>query len=222
MSKPADRDSPSWLADWRRAWSRRRRPASRSYRYLARMIELEYGRHDPGVALALGSTEDDAASAAALLMLAYSLNAELGSRVLVIDARFKAIAQGVTGRLGLEDRPGLTDLMGQDEMGIEDFVCPTAVAGVDVVPAGNAPAVTLAAWDRMRFAAVLGQAKSGHDIVLMQIGPVLADTRNLLVATQADAVLLFALQNETLVKSLVDSQKLLRTNGMSDVRIVVS
>ena len=197
-------------------------PASRAYRYLSRLIEREFARDGSGVCLAFSSAENDKASADAILMLAYCLRSELDSRVLIIDARLKDQAAGVTGRLGLLEAPGFAEVIQEGFAGNETLVVPTRVANVDVLPAGDPRGTGTVAVDRERLGRLLEATKDGYDHVLVQIGSVLRDTRNVVTAAQCDAVFLLAEENRTFMKSLDDCRQRLFDNGIADVRVIVT
>jgi Mrp family chromosome partitioning ATPase len=69
---------------------------------------------------------------------------------------------------------------------------------------------------------LLEQARAGYNYVLLQLGSVTADTRNLVSATHADAMLLLAHENKTLMRELLAAEQLLRGNGVDDVRVIVA
>jgi hypothetical protein len=58
--------------------------------------------------------------------------------------------------------------------------------------------------------------------VLVQVGSVLRDTRNLVTAAGTDAIFVFVAENRTFMKTLDDCRKLLLANGVSDVRVVIT
>jgi Mrp family chromosome partitioning ATPase len=70
---------------------------------------------------------------------------------------------------------------------------------------------------QQHLAALLEWARSGYGHVLLQVGSVLDDTRNLVTATQADAVLLLAREHRTTLSALQESSDVLRENGARSV-----
>jgi hypothetical protein len=112
-------------------------PASRAYRFMSRLIDREFPRGERGVCLAFSSPDSDKVTADAVLMLAYCLRGELDSRVLIVDARLKDQAAGVTGRLGLEQCQGFAEVLREGYAGREGLVLATQVENVDVLPAGD-------------------------------------------------------------------------------------
>lgn len=196
-----------------------RDPASRTYRYMSRLIERDFERSH-GVCLAFYSLESERLCADALLMLAHSLRSELGSRVLIVDARVKDTTGGLTERLGFDGQAGYSDVMRD---GLDHRELPTqstVIDGVDVLPIGTSTGIS-ASTDRTQLRRLLDAARSKYGHVLLQIGDVLDDTRYLVSAAQADGVFILATENQTRMRALDESRRLLRTNGVQEIRVVV-
>jgi cellulose biosynthesis protein BcsQ len=211
----------SWLARWR-GGTGSREPASRTFRYMSRLIERDFARDDGGPCLAFSSPDDDRITANALLMLAYCLVGEIGGRVLVVDARLNPRPGGITARLGLQSVAGFAEALGDRPAEGLQRVRPTAVEGVDVLPSGVSTMRGALPVDRTRLKELFASAKAAYDRVLVQVGSVQRDTRNLLTAAEADAVFLIADENRTLMSTLDDCRRLLLSNGIDDVRVVLS
>ena len=197
-----------------------REPASRTYRYMSRLIEKEFDHRRGGVCLAFFSLDGDKLTSDALLMLAYCLRSELGSKVLIVDARVKDAAAGVGARLGLNGARGYADILREGLGGQPLPVQPSGVEGVDVLPFGRELGGSLTV-DRARLRELIDAAKASYGHVLLQVSSVLADTRHVVTVEQADAAFALALENRTLMKSLDQSQRLLRASGINDLRVVV-
>ncbi|HST02107.1 MAG TPA: hypothetical protein VLJ84_10660 [Usitatibacter sp.] len=211
-----------WLDRLKGVVVRNQEPASRSFRYLARLIDRELGGRTTGLTLAMLGVDRDDSPADALLMLAYCLRSELDSRVLVIDARLKDIGMGLTGQLGLESAPGYAQLM-RDGIGNQAaLVQDTRVTGVEVLPAGHPVAGAAADLDRSTLRHLLEWARAEYDYVLLQVGSPLNDTRNAVTAAEADAVFLLADEHQTFMKRLDDCRHLLMANGAQAVKIIVA
>lgn len=211
----------SGYARLRDALRGRAQPASLAYRHMARLIDREFERHDGGVCLAFASPDSDDAGAGALLMLAYCLQGELHGRVLLVDARLKDKSGGITGRLGLAQRPGFAEIVGGGFTGREDLVVATAVADVHALPAGD-PAGRATSLDRDYLRAFLAAARARYDHVLVHVGSPLRDTRAVATALEARAVFLLARENRTFVSALEECRRVLADNGASDLRVVVT
>jgi Mrp family chromosome partitioning ATPase len=209
-----------WYDALLEALVRHREPASRSYRYMSRLIERSFDASQGGVCLAFSATDGDRPVAAAMLLLAHCLQSELDCRVLLVDARLREPQQGLTGRLGLGGAEGCAELLRKGVEGLESVIRPTAVQHVDFLPAGLAQLD--AAVEREAVSSLLAAARQRYRFVLVQIGSVLLDTRNVVVASQADAVFLLAHENATLMKSLQRCHEVLGDNGVTDVRVVLT
>ena len=199
-----------------------REPASRSYRYMARLLDQAYGEREAGVCLAYFSPDDDRITADTLLMLGYCLQSELNSKVLLIDARARQIETGLTGRLHLSQRPGYAELLRDGCGRVDELVQPTAVPLVDVLAAGSVALGNPALAGQENLSALLAHCRQRYQYVLLQVGSLLADTRNLQVAAQADATFLIAQENHTMLKQFDDSQRLLERSGLGPLRMVVT
>ena len=216
------RRAARWLDRLKGVVLRNPEPASRSFRYLARLIDRELGGRTTGLTVAMLGIDRDNSTADAILMLAYCLRSELDSRVLVIDARLKDVGQGVTGHLGLAGVPGYAQLMREGVGNQAALVQNTRVAGVEVLPAGHPPPGTVADLDHSTLRHLLEWARSEYDHVLVQVGSPLHDTRNAVTAAEADVVFLLADEHQTFMKRLEDCRHLLVANGAQAVKIIVS
>lgn len=210
-----------WVARLRRSMHLGSEPASLGYRHMARLIDREFDRAAGGVCLAFASPDSDDAGAAALLMLAYCLQGELHSRVLLVDSRLKDKSGGITARLSLGEAAGFAEVVSEGFAGREDLVRATAVPGVDVLPAGD-PAGRATPLKREHLHGFLAAACARYDHVLVQVSSPLRDTRAVATALEARAVFLLAEEKHTFVKRLDECRRVLDGNGARDVRVVVT
>lgn len=199
-----------------------REPASRAYRYLARSLERDFKATGNGVCLAFCAPDDDAIAADAVLMLAFCLQSELDSRVLIIDARFKSSAGGVSERLGIEECKGFADMLRPGTDTSRVFLQSTNLPRVCVLAAGTSFESPNQPADFARLKVLLRRIRARFDYVLVQVGSVLADTRSLRTAAETDAVFLIAEENRTLMKVLDDCRTVLCGLGVGDVRVVIT
>ena len=197
-------------------------PASIAFRRMARLIDREFGaREEAGACLAFASPDSDDTGAGALLLLAYCLRSELEARVLLVDARLKDKAGGLSGRLGLATSPGFAEIVAGGFEGREDLIAGTAVSGVDFLPAGD-PDGRATPLDHDNLRRLVAAARSRYDYVLVQVSSPLRDTRAVLTALEAGAVFLIAEENRTFLSALDECRKVLLDNGAPDVRVVVA
>lgn len=196
-------------------------PASRSYRYMARLLEREFGNRDGGQLLALTDVDGDGVAQEAALMLAHCLQSELDADVLVVDARLKSQARGLSAQFGALGKPGFAEMIeGVASAGLDACRLPTAVPRVQLLPCGAVP--TSGAIDRERLVQVLAECRAAHRWVLLLLDSLLADTRHLLVATQADVVFGIAVEDRTLMRDIDACDALLRDNGAGGLRVVLA
>ncbi|GAB6194947.1 hypothetical protein PAGU2595_002460 [Lysobacter xanthus] len=189
---------------------------------MSRLIEQEFPAGEMGVCLSFFSADHDGATTDTLLMLANSLQGELGSRVLMVDARFRDPAAGLTGRLGMLSAPGFAEIMRGGLDGWSDSIRKTALDRVDVLPAGLLGPSDALSLDRDRWTEFLARAAGRYRHVLIQTSSVLADTRSLLAVAQTDAVFLVVQENLTLMNTVADIRHVLLSNGVEDLRVVLS
>ena len=195
-------------------------PASNSYRYLSRLLDRELPRIDGGVVLAFNCPDDDLLTTNTLLMQAYCLQSELESSVLIVDARVSGNERGVSERLGLQGARGYADIVEHGLAGIELLIQPSGIAGISVLAqGGNVTQRVVAVQENL--AALLEYAKKRYGHILLQVGPVLEDTRSLVAAIQADAVLLLGHEHKTMMATLEASRQILESNGAKAVHAVV-
>lgn len=131
--------------------------------------------------------------------LARSLALELDRRVILVDA--DVLRQGLSGALGLQDAPGLVDVLRDERLSIEDALFQSSDQNLSVLPAGRFDdnANELLTSDRMaRFAAQLA-ASSSRQITVFDSSP-------LLQTSEAGALAAFVGQIVLVVRAFVTGQ----------------
>ncbi len=228
LQAPPEEGSPAGAARlvdrMRGILGRSREPASLAYRYMAHLVEREYKSDGIGACLPFSAPDGDKVSTDALLMLAYSIRVELGAKVLVVDARLRdrTSPSGLTGRLGLAAAPGFYELLREGFTDNAHLVQATSLEGVDCLPAGGPQDEATTTLDRARLRELMGELVKRYDYVLVQVGSLLGDTRNLLTVAELGRVILIAQENRTMMKTLDDCLKILADNGVADIRTVVA
>jgi len=187
---------------------------------MSRLIERDFAAS--GTCLAFSSPDGDRVTTTTLLMLAHSLRSEIGGDVLIVDTRLHEGPGGLSSRLGLATAPGFADALREGLEGGPQYIHPTHVPDVHVMPAGRPKTNGGLPLDRQRLRELLAGLRRKHTRVLLHVGSVLADTRNLLIALEADAVFLVTVENRTLMASLEDCRRMLERNGVQDIRVLVS
>lgn len=215
---PANR--AGWLDRILRVFDQRA-PASRSFRYLARKIELDMPKGEDGHAIIITSPGSIKVNTDTLLMFSYVIQDEIGCKVLLVDATFRD--DGIGARLGYQSAPGFMEMLYDDDDDERDpLVRATERKNISILPAGRLTGKALPplAPDRVRL--VLEAMRKRFDYVLIQQGSVLGDTRYVSIARSVDLVLLLVEDGVTPVRELERCQRLLHDHQVSNFRVVMS
>jgi exopolysaccharide/PEP-CTERM locus tyrosine autokinase len=152
--------------------------------------------------------------------LALSMAAEKDTEVLLVDADFAK--PSVLSTLGLPGGPGLLDALVDPRVAVEDCILGTDIAGLFVLPAGNASGSDTELLASARTAQVLDRLTSSTRgrIVIFDSSPVLA-------ASPASALALHVGQTVVVVRAGVTSEAALRDavgllSGCDDIRLLLN
>lgn len=131
--------------------------------------------------------------------LSFSIALERDHEVLLIDADI--LKPQISHLFGLGNRPGLTDLLGDESVAVEDVISPTDVDGLAVLPAGapHTHGTELLSSSRMKRFVQDYLAADPHRVVLIDSSP-------LLLTTEALAMTSFVGQIVMVVKAGVTEQ----------------
>ena len=136
------------------------------------------------------STREGEGKTFVALNLAFSLAADPDRSVILIDA--DPAKSSVAHLLGLEMEHGLTDLLQDGAVDLEDVVLPTSIDGLSIVPSGHhhALAAELFASERMgTLLHTLGRA-APDAIIILDAPPVLATSEASALARHVDQAVL--------------------------------
>lgn len=141
--------------------------------------------------------------------LALAIAAEKESEVLLVDADFAK--PSVLTALGLPGGPGLMDALADPSIDVADCVIRTDIAGLSVLPAGNATNSDTEYLSSSRTAAVLARLTQGaaNRIVLFDSPPALAASPAAELAKYVGQALLIVRADQTAKGSLDDAISLL-------------
>lgn len=198
---------------------RRRKPASISYRYLARQLAARFEASERNPCIVFSSAESLEASCDVLMMIAYILHDELGARVLLVDGSLTA--GGASDRFGYAGEAGLIDYFCESGDTLNDCFRPTANPGVYVLPAGKMPKQGRPAVQFQSVKTLLEKLSEQFDYVLIQQGSITLDTRYLAFAQLADLVLLYTEEGGTLVDEYEACQKIFRDYQIQNVGLIM-
>ncbi|MEM8873137.1 MAG: AAA family ATPase [Planctomycetota bacterium] len=152
------------------------------------MLQLGARTDDPLSYCMTSATSGDGKTS---LTLAMGLSfAASGSRTLMIDTDL--VGQGLSDRLGIrgEDSPqGLLDSL-RDVESYDQFVHPTDVADLALLPVGAAEGGHAGGISPQAMRRLIAKAKHDYDIVLVDTGPILGSIEATPVAAAVDGVIL--------------------------------
>lgn len=188
-----------------------------AYRTLRTWLQFSH-REQPLPSLLLTSPSSRKTKGAVAANLGIVL-AQAGLRVMVIDADLRE--PGLHGLLGVRGGPGLSELLAAAG-DWRSFTAKTAVAGLELIPAGllvqsalespdstsNRDALSLLSSARMPW--LLRQLESRYDVVLVHGPPALGTADAFVLAAQVSATVLVIESRSTLYKRAVQALALLR------------
>jgi hypothetical protein len=164
---------------------------SLGYRHLARQLAAARPAGDPARIVSLSVACDAGPANAATLMIAAMMQDELGGRLLLIDATLGA--DGISGVLNGGGAPGLSDLSVDEPWAAIELLHMLPRPHLFLLGAGRDPA----AGRPDRLAPLLPALARRFDHILIQQRSPEADTRHLLLAAQADLLLVLAEEGRT-------------------------
>jgi protein-tyrosine kinase len=152
--------------------------------------------------------------------LALSLAGERGVEVLLIDGDFSK--PEALSMLGIEGGPGLVDALADPLADVEDFVIPTDVAGLSVLPAGRRAndVPELLASDRARHVLARLIAGDGRRIILIDSPPALMASPASVLAGQVGQVLVVVRADQTTEADLRETVGLL--SGCENIALILN
>ncbi len=196
------------------------KPASRSYRYLARQLEGDLPARQDGHVIVLSGACAAPVTVETALMLATALADELACTVLLIDEGLNE--GGLAERLGLGQLAGWRDLLRHPDRAALHCVVHCGHPGLALLPAGEAPVEKRPPASAERIGGLFDELRGSFDYILLVQGPVTADSRHLVPAALAELVLLIAEENETRFEMLDACRRAFDDHGIGDVRLLLS
>lgn len=152
--------------------------------------------------------------------LALSMAAERDTEVLLVDADFAK--PSVLSALGLPGGPGLLDALADPTLAVEDCILGTDIAGLFVLPAGNATGHDTELLASARTAQVLDRlsAKTRGRVIIFDSSPVLAASPASALALHVGQAVVVVRADMTAEASLRDAIGLL--SGCPDIRLLLN
>jgi Mrp family chromosome partitioning ATPase len=196
--------------------------ASGSYRYLARKIALDMSDSPTGNSIVFSSATDMSKSSEVLLMLSHFLHDELSCSVLIIDATFRN--NGLTKLLGLEERPGIIDVLVPGDNSKPDFASVThdLKGNISLISAGVVQQQRVPYVSEEQVQGFIDEFKTQYDFVILQQDEIQIDTRYLPYAKSADLVLLHLEERSTAIESFDEKMDVFRNHNITNVKYILS
>lgn len=210
---------------WGRDWIRhltdditRRKPASISYRYLARELSERFAGYESTPRIVFSCADSLEASSEVLILVAHFLQDEIGGKVLLVDQTFRS--GGVSDRFGYTGEAGLAECLFESGHSVTNYIKTTADPGVFVLPAGRVTGQGNRLLNTQSAMSLLDELNQ-FDYVLMQQGSITMDTRYLDFAQLADLVLLCVEEGKTLVSEFEACQKIFRDYKVQELGLIM-
>lgn len=176
-------------------------PAAEDFRKLRSNLRFTTGPKRPLVLLVTGATAGEGKTSTACNLAV--VMAESGERVLLLDGDLRR--PSVAKLTQLVGSVGLTDVL-VGSATIEEAVQPLGAVGVDVLTAGTVPPDAGKLASSPQVGALLAEARTQYDIIVIDTAPVLAVADATAMALHSDGVLLVArvtkLKKQALHKAL--------------------
>jgi polysaccharide biosynthesis transport protein len=150
--------------------------------------------------------------------LAISLT-RAGYTTLLVDGDVRA--PSAHNLFGLPASPGLCEVL-RGQVDASAVIHPTPVPGLSVLPAGGWDLATRQALTGDRWPALKRELEVGYDFVVVDSGPVLLVSDSLLLARDADGVLLSVLLDVSRVASVAETRNRLQSIGANVLGVVVN
>lgn len=152
--------------------------------------------------------------------LALSIAAEKDNEVLLVDADFAK--PSVLSTLGLPGGPGLMDALADPAMAVEDCIIGTDIAGLYVLPAGNATGSDTEYLASFRTGEVLARltAHAPNRIVIFDSPPALAASPASVLANHVGQTIMIVRADMTGEAALRDAVQLL--SACDDIKLLLN
>jgi protein-tyrosine kinase len=155
------------------------------------------------------STREGEGKTFVALNLAFSLAAEQGRSVILVDA--DPAKSSIAQFLQLQAEHGLIDLLQDDRLQPEDVVLPTSITGLSILPAGPRHALGAELFASDRMAALLHAlcVAMPHAILILDAPPVLATSEPSALARHMDQTVLVVEADKTSRAAIIEALNLI-------------
>lgn len=145
--------------------------------------------------------------------------AQGGGRVLIIDCDLRR--RNVNNLLGIEPEQGLLEVL-TGKARWQDVIVKDEASGLDVLPLAHSSFTPEDVFDTAAMNALLRDAASAYDLVIVDTAPTLAVSDTRVIAAKADAVIFLAKWRQTPVQAIDSALKLLDSSGAYIGGVVLS
>lgn len=155
-----------------------------------------------------------------LSLLIARQSAKVGQRVVIVDTDFRRPT--VEKQLNIEDKPGLTDLLAQHELQLDDVLIEDSQTGMMILTHGQVGLVNPAdLFASQRMKTILDELKMRFDLVVLDSPPVMAVPDARVLAALVDKVIFVLAWDDTPRKVALSALYQLQREGHGNIAGVV-
>ena len=187
-------------------------------RSLRSAIAFSGGEHPPRTLMITSALPSEGKSlVAASLAIA---EAQAGKKTLLVGADMRK--PSLHRLLGLKSQKGLSNLLAQKEVTLEDSIVETNVKGLFLMPSGPIPPNPVELLDTVRFDEVVKEAESLFDVVVFDTPPCLALVDALVMGRKVDRAILIARSFVVPKAAAAQVMRRFRRNAVQFVGVVLN
>lgn len=113
--------------------------------------------------------------------------AQLGKRVVLIDCDLHRPT--LHSVFSIQREPGLSNLLMDRNLGVEDVAKRVALPGLEVITSGSLPPNPVELFSSVQFANLITQLKAAYDVIILDTPPILLFSDSQRIATHSDGVI---------------------------------
>jgi capsular exopolysaccharide synthesis family protein len=145
--------------------------------------------------------------------------AQTDKKVLILDCDLRR--PSIHKHFGIANSTGLTNLL-IDASSLEDYVFPTEIPNLYVIPSGPIPPNPSDLLGTQRMKLLLAKLQNIFDIILIDAPPVIAVTDAQILSTMADGVIIITSYGEVEKRALAKTKELLDLVGARILGLVLN
>lgn len=148
------------------------------------------------------------------------LSAQLGKRVILVDADFRHPVQHEW--FGLKNGKGLAEFLMQESAKVDDYLQQSSIENLYILVAGQIPAQPAALLESARLKELMSQLKARAELVLIDSPAVLGLVDALLLARVADKIVLLIERDRLTTADVVRTKEALLATGTPLAGVVLN